>query len=50
MDESVNYGNPHTWRINDQLPVQCLIDRTYKYSMSADLDGWLVGGGINMTR
>ena len=49
MDESVNYGNPYSWRLNDQWPTQCLIDRTYEYIMSSDIDGWLVGGGYNLT-
>jgi hypothetical protein len=44
---SVNsaYGNQYSYSLNDQFPIDKLIDRDYKYIMSMDEDGWLVGGG-----
>ena len=44
---SVNtkYGNPYSYQLCDQFPMGNLIDRDYKYVMSMDEDGWLVGGG-----
>ncbi len=44
---SVNtaYGNPYSYQLCDQLPMENIIDRNYDYVMSMDEDGWLVGGG-----
>lgn len=44
---SVNtkYGNPYSYQLCDQFPMENLIDRSYDYVMSMDEDGWLVGGG-----
>jgi len=44
---SVNtaYGNPYSYQLNDQFPMENIIDRKYDYIMSMDEDGWLVGGG-----
>jgi len=44
---SVNtaYGNPYSYQLCDQFPMENIIDRSYKYVMSMDEDGWLVGGG-----
>ena len=44
---SVNtaYGNQYSYQLNDQFPMEHLIDRNYDYVMSMDEDGWLVGGG-----
>lgn len=44
---SVNtqYGNPYSYQLCDQFPMENLIDRSYQYIMSMDEDGWLVGGG-----
>lgn len=44
---SVNtkYGNPYSYQLCDQFPMGNIIDRDYKYAMSMDEDGWLVGGG-----
>ena len=39
------YGNPYSYQLNDQFPMENLIDRNYDYIMSMDEDGWLVGGG-----
>ncbi|GMH54642.1 hypothetical protein TrST_g12205 [Triparma strigata] len=47
LDTSTNYGNPNSWKIQNQLPINCLLDRQYEYTMSSDVDGWLVGGGNN---
>lgn len=38
-------GNPYSYQLNDQFPMENIIDRDYKYIMSMDEDGWLVGGG-----
>lgn len=38
-------GNPYSYHLNDQLPMENIIDRDYEYVMSMDEDGWLVGGG-----
>jgi len=38
-------GNPNSYQLCDQFPMENLIDRDYKYVMSMDEDGWLVGGG-----
>jgi hypothetical protein len=38
-------GNPYSYQLNDQFPMENIIDRDYKYLMSMDEDGWLVGGG-----
>jgi hypothetical protein len=38
-------GNPYSYQLCDQFPMENLIDRDYKYVMSMDEDGWLVGGG-----
>jgi len=40
-----NNGNPYSYQLCDQFPMENLIDRDYKYVMSMDEDGWLVGGG-----
>jgi hypothetical protein len=42
---SSKYGNPYSYQLCDQFPMENLIDREYKYVMSMDEDGWLVGGG-----
>lgn len=44
---SVNtaYGNPYSYQLCDQFPMENIIDRKYEYIMSMDEDGWLVGGG-----
>ena len=44
---SVNtaYGNPYSYQLCDQFPMENIIDRDYNYVMSMDEDGWLVGGG-----
>ena len=44
---SVNtkYGNPYSYQLCDQFPMEKLIDRDYNYMLSMDEDGWLVGGG-----
>jgi len=39
------YGNPYSYQLCDQFPMENLIDRSYQYIMSVDEDGWLVGGG-----
>jgi len=38
-------GNPYSYQLCDQFPMENIIDRNYDYSMSLDEDGWLVGGG-----
>ena len=38
-------GNPYSYHLNDQFPMENIIDRDYEYVMSMDEDGWLVGGG-----
>jgi hypothetical protein len=38
-------GNPYSYQLNDQFPMENIIDRNYDYVMSMDEDGWLVGGG-----
>ena len=38
-------GNPYSYQLCDQFPMENIIDRNYKYVMSLDEDGWLVGGG-----
>lgn len=38
-------GNPYSYQLCDQFPMENIIDRNYHYSMSLDEDGWLVGGG-----
>jgi hypothetical protein len=38
-------GNPYSYQLCDQFPMEHIIDRDYKYVMSMDEDGWLVGGG-----
>ena len=38
-------GNPNSYHICDQFPMENIIDRDYNYVMSMDEDGWLVGGG-----
>jgi len=44
---SVNtgHGNPRSYNLCDQFPMENIIDRNYDYVMSMDEDGWLVGGG-----
>lgn len=42
---NTNYGNPYSYQLNDQFPMENIIDRNYDYVMSMDEDGWLVGGG-----
>lgn len=44
---SVNtaHGNPYSYQLCDQFPMENIIDRDYDYIMSMDEDGWLVGGG-----
>jgi len=38
-------GNPYSYQLCDQFPMENIIDRNYDYTMSLDEDGWLVGGG-----
>jgi hypothetical protein len=38
-------GNPYSYQLCDQFPMENIIDSNYKYVMSMDEDGWLVGGG-----
>jgi hypothetical protein len=38
-------GNPYSYQLCDQFPMENIIDRKYDYIMSMDEDGWLVGGG-----
>jgi hypothetical protein len=38
-------GNPYSYQLCDQFPMENIIDRSYEYVMSMDEDGWLVGGG-----
>lgn len=38
-------GNPYSYQLCDQFPMENIIDRNYNYVMSMDEDGWLVGGG-----
>lgn len=38
-------GNPYSYQLCDQLPMENIIDRDYNFVMSMDEDGWLVGGG-----
>mmetsp|Transcript_21318 Transcript_21318/g.32839 ORF Transcript_21318/g.32839 Transcript_21318/m.32839 type:complete len:983 (+) Transcript_21318:157-3105(+) len=38
-------GNPYSYQLCDQFPMENIIDREYDYVMSIDEDGWLVGGG-----
>lgn len=38
-------GNPYSYQLCDQYPMENIIDRKYDYVMSMDEDGWLVGGG-----
>jgi hypothetical protein len=38
-------GNPYSYQLCDQFPMENIIDRNYDYVMSMDEDGWLVGGG-----
>ena len=38
-------GNPLSYQLCDQFPMENIIDREYEYVMSMDEDGWLVGGG-----
>lgn len=38
-------GNPYSYQLNDQFPMENIIDRDYDYAMSMDEDGWLIGGG-----
>ena len=38
-------GNPNSYQLCDQFPMENIIDRNYNYVMSMDEDGWLVGGG-----
>jgi hypothetical protein len=38
-------GNPYSYQLCDQFPMENIIDRDYEYIMSMDEDGWLVGGG-----
>lgn len=38
-------GNPYSYQLCDQFPMENIIDRDYDYVMSMDEDGWLVGGG-----
>ena len=44
---SVNtaYGNPYSYQLCDQFPMENIIERNYANVMSMDEDGWLVGGG-----
>jgi len=38
-------GNPYSYQLCDQFPIENIIDRDYDYIMSMDEDGWLIGGG-----
>jgi len=38
-------GNGNSHQLNDQFPMENLIDRSYDYVMSTDEYGWLAGGG-----
>lgn len=38
-------GNPYSYQLCDQFPMENIIDREYDFVMSMDEDGWLVGGG-----
>ena len=38
-------GNPYSYQLCDQFPMENIIDRDYDYVMGMDEDGWLVGGG-----
>ncbi|KAL7535364.1 hypothetical protein ACHAWF_005147 [Thalassiosira exigua] len=38
-------GDPKSRQLNDQFPMENIVDRGYDYVMSMDEDGWLVGGG-----
>ena len=38
-------GNPYSYQLCDQFPMENIIDRDYEYVMSMDEDGWLIGGG-----
>lgn len=38
-------GNPFSYQLCDQFPMENIIDRDYNYVMSMDEDGWLIGGG-----
>jgi hypothetical protein len=38
-------GNPYSYQLCDQFPMENIIDRDYEYVMGMDEDGWLVGGG-----
>lgn len=38
-------GNPYSYQLCDQFPMENIIERDYDYVMSMDEDGWLVGGG-----
>jgi len=38
-------GNPYSYQLCDQFPMENIIDRDYEFIMSMDEDGWLVGGG-----
>jgi len=38
-------GNPFSYQLCDQYPMENIIDRDYEFVMSMDEDGWLVGGG-----
>jgi hypothetical protein len=38
-------GNPYSYQLCDQFPMENIIDRKYDNVMSMDEDGWLVGGG-----
>lgn len=38
-------GNPYSYQLCDQFPMENIIDRNYDYVMGMDEDGWLVGGG-----
>lgn len=40
-----SHGNPYSYHLCDQFPMENIIDRSYDYVMSMDEDGWLVGGG-----
>ena len=42
---NVAEGNPYSYQLCDQFPMNNIIDRDYNYVMSMDEDGWLVGGG-----
>ena len=38
-------GNPYSYQLCDQFPMENIIERNYANVMSMDEDGWLVGGG-----